>query len=509
MALRKQNSTITRNPTLPTTTPEPVLLLDSAIIVRPGGEVVFRDLTWTVREGETWAVVGPIGSGKTTLAEVLLGQHHLESGTIAWPLLDHLQAGGRPISWPSDAIRHVAFKEESWLFSYGRHYYQQRFNFIEPQDDLSLDAFLRSGIPESEDALTAAAQRLGIDSLRPLSLIKLSNGQIRRARIARALLARPEWLLLDEPFMGLDIAGRSEVAELLGHLVRDGLRVLLITRPETIPDWVTHVLEVDHRAVRWQGPKAEFRAPMPGTMPGTTPPPLVQSAPLPPATTEPIIEMRHVNVAYGERAILRDISWTVHSGERWAVLGPNGSGKSTLLSLICGDHPQAYCNDLRLFGQQRGSGESIWDIKRNIGLVSPELHLYFSEPLTAAQTAATGFFDVLTLRRTTPEQDAAVRELFDFFDITALAGRLFARLSTGEQRLVLLIRALVKKPPVLILDEPFQGLDGRLISRLRDWLDQGLRPDQTLLFVSHHPEEIPHTVNRRLRLDQGRVVEMT
>jgi molybdate transport system ATP-binding protein len=214
-----------------------------------------------------------------------------------------------------------------------------------------------------------------------------------------------------------------------------------------------------------------------------------------------------VNVAYGERAILRDVSWTVCAGERWALLGPNGSGKSTLLSLICADHPQAYRNDLRLFGRRRGSGESIWDIKRRIGLASPELHLYFSEPLSAAQTAATGFFDVLAYRPTTPEQDGAVRELFDHFGVAALVGRPFARLSTGEQRLVLLIRALVKRPPALILDEPFQGLDAALIERLRAWLDERLLPDQTLIFVSHHAEEIPRTVNRRLRLEEGRVVE--
>jgi molybdate transport system ATP-binding protein len=218
--------------------------------------------------------------------------------------------------------------------------------------------------------------------------------------------------------------------------------------------------------------------------------------------------MRGVQVTYDARPILDDVSWTVRAGERWALVGPNGSGKTTLLSLICGDHPQAYSNDVRLFGQQRGSGESIWDIKRRIGLVSPELHLYYSEPLTAAQTAATGLFDVLAYRPTTPEQDKTIEELFDYFQIAELAKRPFARLSTGEQRLVLLVRALVKAPPVLILDEPFQGLDGHAISRARILLDQRLRPDQTLIFVSHVPKEIPESVNRRICLMEGRVVEI-
>jgi molybdate transport system ATP-binding protein len=194
----------------------------------------------------------------------------------------------------------------------------------------------------------------------------------------------------------------------------------------------------------------------------------------------------------------------VRVGERWAVVGANGSGKSTLLSLLCGDHPQAYSNDVSLFGRRRGTGESIWDIKRRVGFVSPELHLYFSEPLTAAETAATGFHDVLVRRPTTLEQDATVARLFEEFVIASLRDRPFARLSTGEQRLVLLIRALVKEPPLLILDEPFQGFDEQLIERARDWLDRNVRPEQTMLFVSHYPAEIPSTVTQWLRLDNGR-----
>jgi molybdate transport system ATP-binding protein len=487
---------------------DPVLFLQDALVHRPGGETVFRDLNWTIHEGETWAIIGPVGSGKTSLAEVLLGRLRVESGVIGWPFLEWLRDAGRAVSWPSDVIKRVSFREESWLFSYARHYYQQRFNFIEARDDLTLDAFLRSGTAPSNEALRAAVRRLGIGDLLSLSLIKLSNGQMRRARIARALLAKPELLILDEPFMGLDTAGRAEVTEYLGALVREGLRVVLITRPETMPAWVTHVLELDHLAVRQQGPRNAFGlrisdGELNNSVPHSSNPP---SDIRDPKAGRPIIELHKVNVAY-ERPILRDVAWTVRAGERWAVLGPNGSGKSTLLSLLCGDHPQAYCNDLRLFGRQRGSGESIWEIKRNIGLVSPELHLYFTEPLSAARAAATGFYDVLAPRPTTPAQDAIVRELFEHFGILTLTDRPFAQLSTGEQRLVLLIRALVKAPPLLILDEPFQGLDGRLIARLRDWLDRRLHPEQTLLFVSHHAQEVPRTVTHRLRLEEGRVIE--
>jgi molybdate transport system ATP-binding protein len=222
-------------------------------------------------------------------------------------------------------------------------------------------------------------------------------------------------------------------------------------------------------------------------------------------TPEPVVEFSGVTVRYGDRAILRDITWTVRRGERWAVLGPNGAGKTTLLSLICGDHPQAYSNRVLLFGRPRGSGESIWEVKANVGLVSPELHLYFTTPLTAAEAAATGFFDVLTYRPISSAQTAAVRELFTAFGLAGLADRPFARLSTGEQRLVLLVRARVKRPPLLILDEPFQGLDDERIARARDWLDANVGPEQTLLFVSHYEAEIPASVTRRLRLYGGEV----
>lgn len=481
---------------------EPVFFLDNATAVRPGGVVAVRDLSWTVQEGETWAVVGPVASGKTSLAGVLLGRCRIDSGAIGWPLLDRLRAAGYLIAWPSDAIHYVAFKEESWLFSHGRHYYQQRFNFIEPHEDLTLEAFLRAGSSASDELVVQVARQLRIDTLRHRSLIKLSNGEMRRARIARALVARPEWLILDEPFMGLDRSGREEVATILGDLIRQRTRVLLITRAESVPEWVTHVLELDRLTVHWQGRRADFLARLPSEAEEFIP----AGSPVLSSTAEPILEMRAVNVHYGPSAILRDVSWTVRAGERWAVLGPNGSGKTTLLSLICADHPQAYSNEIRLFGRQRGTGESIWEIKRHIGLVSPELHLYFSEPLSAVKTAATGFFDVVTHRPTTPEQDRRVFDLFEQFGITALAERPFSKLSTGEQRLVLLIRALVKDPPLLVLDEPFQGLDARLIRKARQWLDERLRPEQTLIFVSHQLKEIPHTVTRVLQLDSGRVV---
>jgi molybdate transport system ATP-binding protein len=474
------------------------LRIDSATIVRPTGEVVFENLSWVTRDGESWAIVGPVGSGKTALTDLLVGRLRVTSGSVEWPLVDRLRAAGRPISWPSEIIARAAFKEESALFSYGKHYYQQRFNFIEPQDDLTLDEFLHAGMKASEADLAAVTRRLGLSELRSLSFIKLSNGQTRRARIAQALLTRPELLILDEPFVGLDADGRHEVETILQQLVDEGVRLILITGPNSIPDCIDHLLELTDRRVSYCGPRSGYQAPdsrrttqsMPAALPA-----------------DPIIELRHVNVTHGGKPILRDISWTVREGERWAVLGPNGSGKTTLLSLICGDHPQAYGNDIAIFGRRRGTGESIWDVKRRIGLVSPEVHLYFTEPLTAERTVATGFFDTLVPRPTTVEQDAVVRKMLNYFGVGDLAQRPFARLSAGQQRIVLLARALVKDPPLLILDEPFQMLDAETIGRAQRWIDE-LPPDRTVLFVTHNEGELPQTVTRRLRLRDGAVADL-
>src|SRR5262245_38640014 len=224
--------------------------LDRATVVRPTGETVFEELSWTIRDGEAWAIVGPVGSGKTSLTDVLLGSLRIASGTVEWPLMERLRATGRAIAWPSQVVARVGFKEESHQFSYRRHYYQQRFNFIEPQDDFTLDEFLHSNVHANEDAIHRVTTRLEIAELRSDSFIKLSSGQTRRARIARALLAHPEILILDEPFAGLDVSGRRDVRGLLERLTAEGTRLVVITSPDDLPAWVTHVLElIDRRVV--------------------------------------------------------------------------------------------------------------------------------------------------------------------------------------------------------------------------------------------------------------------
>ncbi len=487
-----------------------VFELGRATVVRDGGSV-FRDFSWTMREGEAWAVVGPTGSGKTTLAEVLFGRHALNGGSLRWPLFERLRVAGRKIDYPSQVVAHVSFREDSRLFSYAGRYYQQRFEFADSDTPLSLEQFLRTGTHVSEPDFARTCERFGIAELLAQPFMTLSNGQTRRARLARAMLRDPELLILDDPFIGLDAAARADLAAMLHELVNDGKRLVLICREDAVPRWVTRVLRLERQPLP--------PAPSPKTGGGVPLAALAVSNGAPSSLTPPpflgegvggrgssVIDLRDVTVSHSGHTILDRVSWSVRAGERWAVLGPNGSGKTTLLSLLCGDHPQAYSNDVRLFGQRRGTGETIWDVKRNVGLLSPEFHLYFTQPLTAERAAATGFFDTLADRATTEEQDARVRELFAAFGIAHLAAHAFKCLSTGEQRLVLLARALVKRPPLVILDEPFQGLDATATVRCRAWLETELGADQTLLFVTHELAELPRTVTQTLRLEKGKVV---
>jgi molybdate transport system ATP-binding protein len=211
--------------------------------------------------------------------------------------------------------------------------------------------------------------------------------------------------------------------------------------------------------------------------------------------------MRNTSVRYGDRTLFSGLDWRMEAGENWLILGPNGSGKTTLLKLIAGDHPQAYANDIRLFGRPRGSGESIWEIKQRIGLVSSEFQIRYRKPVSALEAVVSGFFDSVGLyRRAAPDQISAARGWLAALGMTDKADRRVTHLSYGEQRLILIARAMVKCPDLLILDEPCQGLDAANRDRVLALADGiGGRTGTNLIFVTHHPEEIPGCITHMLR----------
>ncbi len=217
--------------------------------------------------------------------------------------------------------------------------------------------------------------------------------------------------------------------------------------------------------------------------------------------------MNNVSLQYGERVILDKIKWQVNVGERWSLSGPNGSGKTSLLNLIFGDNPKAYGCDIRLFGKQKGTGESIWDIKSGIGFVSPELHQYLPHNQTVTEVICSGFSESESSfkKPTGYQRDVALRWLKGL-NYNKISNRLFGEISTSAQRMVLFIRTLVKSPPLMILDEPFQGLDSEHIHMLKDLINHiAAESNCAMIFVTHIPEELPECFTLHLKLKDGMI----
>ena len=224
------------------------------------------------------------------------------------------------------------------------------------------------------------------------------------------------------------------------------------------------------------------------------------SGPPPDPRARKLVEMRDVSVVYGERVVFEHLDWTVRAGERWLVAGPNGSGKTTLLAFVIGDHPQAYANDVRLFGVRRGTGESIWSIKRRIGWVSPELHACMDRGASVLDTVLSGLDDTPYLNGSrTPARVRRAREALASVGLSGAEAEPFGALSGGAQRLALLARAIVKRPPLLVLDEPCQNLDRPNRERFVALVDRLCAdPATTLLYVTHLADTEPRCITHRL-----------
>lgn len=464
-------------------------------------------------EGEQIAITGPNGGGKTMLVDILRGRHNLQ---IPQPYYDF-----SPSSKPyfSDNIRYIAFRD-----SYGSvdqtYFLQQRWESQEMDPEMPTVGQLldRAYLAEGEDTPerdSLRQQLYDIFQMRPLldkPIILLSSGELRKYVITRTLFAEARLLIIDNPFIGLDASTRDQLKMLLAAYVArtSTLMVLVLSKTDDIPDFITHVVEVNDRTVAPKVTREEYLDHLQAvTLPSLAEDKRLSILQLPARTddymAEEVVAMRQVTIRYGERTILKDLSWTVRNGERWALRGENGAGKTTLLSLICADNPQSYACDIALFGRQRGSGESIWDIKRHIGYVSPEMHRSYHRDLPAIRIVASGLKDTIGLYAVpTEEEYRQCRWWMEVFGIGELADRSFLQMSTGEQRLVLLARAFVKDPELLILDEPLHGLDDANRQMVKEIIDTFCqRPGKTLIMVTHYEEELPTCIDHTLFLKKN------
>ena len=464
------------------------------ISVNIGSRLVLHGINLSIKKGEQWAVIGHSGSGKTTLARVLAGQVFY-SGTV-----DYYFASG---------TGHVELVTQQHHFknlsNTSNFYYQQRFNATEADDSITAGEALSCCQVDDELINT-----MHLGGLLAEPLLQLSNGENKRLQLAIALSTRPALLILDNPFLGLDTEGRQTLHQALNSICAGGVQLVLVTTAAELPACITHIAVLNKGVLERTATSENYQTQVQENVVDAPAASLFAQLPTPAAADfTRAVEMQNVTIRYGDKTILDKVNWKVNKGECWNLSGPNGAGKSTLLSLITADNPQAYANNIILFDKQRGSGESIWDIKSRIGFVSPELHLFFEQTATCFEVVASGLLDTIGLfRRLNADQEALVLQWLQIMSLTSLRHKRIFQLSASEQRMALLARAMVKNPPMLILDEPTQGLDEVQTGWFKNLVDQLCRHfGTTLIYVSHYNSDLPPCIQHYLRLENGRVVD--
>ena len=474
---------------------------------------ILKNINWSTDLGQSWAILGPNGAGKSTLIKVILGQ---------LPYCGTIKRDAQISTF--DKIAYVSLEQQKILVA--REEKKDRYEEYSGKEQHSLSGheFIDPEGMQTEKVLETAEQ-LGIAAILEKPLRHFSNGETRKTIIAKALLANPRLLILDEPFDGLDSASSKWLSQSISGLIQSGLAIWLVSHrfEELVPE-IEHVLCLKSGKIFAQGLRSEvlnaeimeglytedegaktlqintesteekFERLIPQNVLEAT-----AANKKPPC----IIRMRNVNVRYGENVVLENFNWSVNQGENWKIVGPNGAGKSTLLSLISGDNLQAYANQIYLFGKRRGTGESVWDIKQRIGLVSPEFQVRYCEAVSVLKVVLSGFFDTIGYYQIASEtQKKTALNWLKFLEINELAEQDYTRLSYGQQRLILIARAMVKSPPLLILDEPCQGLDSTNRNRVLELIDHiGLNSATQILYVTHSATDQLNCLSHELRFE--------
>lgn len=454
----------------------------------------------TVTEGVT-ALVGPNGSGKSTLAEILCHGWNFRTNRINCSQTPH----------PS--IKAIRFDDIHSLAGLKVEYYQQRYEACANDDVPSVAEALGPVIDSPR--WKQIAQMMHLDNPLQKKVNWLSSGELRKVLVANAMASEEvDLLILDNPYIGLDRGARDLLDEALSQLAATTSVMLLVSDPTDIPDYVTCIIPMRDMAIL--KPLTGFDSPkeVEGEL-------LInfdyaidlRQIPDPPTidneSLQSVVDIRNIDLSYGLRQLLHNFSWHIAPGEHWGLSGPNGSGKSTLLSLLNADNPRGYALDISLFGRRRGSGESIWDIKRRVGFISPELSLHFHPSGTVATIIAQGLNDTNGLfHPITPAQQQIADQWMSRLHLSHLADRRWNTLSRGEQQLALLARIMVKQPRLMIFDEPFHGLDyarKRAVRALINYfaarsVNKPERYPLNIIMVSHYADEMPECLTHFLTL---------
>ena len=446
----------------------------------------------SLEDNQYWAVIGGNGSGKSALAALFSGNLAISQGEI-----NDLE---------NKTLHVVSFEEQQALI-----------DREQERDESDILDIVWQGTPVIEMLQEVSRDNAAIDkwiNLFNLNAVlhkgfrKLSTGETRKVILIRALLSECDLLVLDEPFDGLDIQSQQHLKKLLDDLQRAGQKMLLIlNRLEEVPQWITHLGFLHNLQLSLQGPKdsilqhASVKALMHFSNQSFSLPAKDTSvAHLEMPASQPLVNLVDGRVSYTDRLIFENLNWRIEQGEHWAVLGPNGCGKSTLLNLISGDHPQCYANNLTVFGIKRGSGESIWDIKQHIGIISASLQWQYRANTNVLSTVVSGLFDTIGLYNKVDDlQKKLALEWLSQVGLEKKANLPLHQLSFGEQRLVLICRAMIKQPALLILDEPCQGLDESNRHLVLGFIELLAKQKNTcLLYVTHHASDLIPCFNKRL-----------
>lgn len=443
-------------------------------------------------------ILGPNGSGKSALAACIAGQGEG---------VDGLRQVNSQIAW-------VSVEQQQGLIEAEKQKDCADILDIIPVPT-TVQEILLEGLDPSELDQTLVQRvtdvfSLGVMLQRPFRA--LSTGETRKLLLAKALLSQAELLILDEPWDGLDTKACADVNALLLDISTQTTLVLVLNRLSEVPSFCQQLVLMETGCIQWQtqvnddleGQLTHIRQ-LRHMQQHDLVLPVKDSdsfAPHPLDSTKPLVKLSNVKVNYGENIVFSGLNWSIQPQQHWQVTGPNGSGKTCLLNVITGDHPQCYVNDIYVFGYQRGSGESIWQIKQYIGYLSNAFHLDYRVNCSLLQVVLSGFYDSIGMyQQATKNQIILAEQWLALMALEKQSATPIQALSFGDQRLVLVARAMVKHPALLILDEPCNGLDD--INRLKvlALIDLLAREGSTtLLYVNHHQEDVIPSINHHLSM---------
>ncbi len=468
------------------------------VSVSQGRTVILSGISWTLSTGQNWAILGRNGAGKTTFLKLVRGD--------IWPdpkgglRLFHINGTARKSP--------IGFREKTGVVSSELlDTYKRNGRNIRGLDVVLSGFFDSAYLHQATDAKQIARSKeviasLSIDDLIEKDFLSLSLGQAKRILIARAIVHGPRLLILDELGTGLDRESKKTVMEIVQGLTENGTQILCSTHiEEDLLSVVTHCLQLDEGKIVGNGPKEEMPA-----MARKEPAKLF--APRTPehsavSNGNPLITIKDVDVFRKGKPVLHRINWTIKPGENWAVLGRNGSGKTTLLRLISGDLAPAWGGSISRFGIE---SHNLWEIRRKLSLVSADLQAWHEYRRTGLDAVVSGFFGSIGVHNTVAEhQSLTARQWLQDYDLEELAERDIQTLSYGQLRILLIMRAMVTNPMMLLLDEPLSGLDKKVRSQVLNLLDSLASKGTVLVYVTHRISELPLSITKALVLKNGTV----